>query len=103
MIMIIVSDKYTKNKEGAQEDLNEVIDEEDQVEAILDWLENVLPGVVLDLSGGKSNANQKPEAKEPVKNVKATRRKPITQKQTVPPPQEPPRATQPQVIHTTFR
>lgn len=66
MIMIIVSDKYTKNKDGAQEDLSEVIDEKDQVAAILNWLENSLPGVVLGLSGDKSTANQTTEAKEEV-------------------------------------
>ena len=62
--MIIVSDKYTKNKDGAEEDLNEVIDEQDQVAAILNWLENKLPGVVLGLSGDKSEANQTTEAKD---------------------------------------
>lgn len=62
--MIIVSDKYTKNKDGAEEDLNEVIDEQDQVAAILNWLENKLPGVVLGLSGDKSEANQISEAKD---------------------------------------
>jgi hypothetical protein len=51
-----------------------VIDEEDHVQSILDWLENVLPGVVLRLSGGNTDTNQvksQPEVKAPVQNVKA--------------------------------
>ena len=51
MISIIVSNKYFWGRDGAIDELNQVMEEEEQVETLLAWLEKDLPKIYSQLGG----------------------------------------------------
>ena len=51
MISIIVSNKYFWGRDGAVDELNQVMEEEEQVETLLGWLEKDLPKIYSRLGG----------------------------------------------------
>lgn len=54
IIMILTSDKYDGDREGARNDLLDVLEFEDKVEELLQWLEKELPKKLSDLKQAES-------------------------------------------------
>jgi len=78
---MIVSNKYLWGKDGAKDELTQVVDDEDQVNTLLEWLENQLPVLYerYNTTGGPIPPSQKPTASPKLQEKKDEKKVPEKQ------------------------